>query len=128
METTLLVVQIFALLCVSALCIYLIVILLRVRDVLTNLEKDFKELTTRAVPILENMEFITSRVKGIAESIDDQLGGVRDSIAAIKQAVTNVAELERKVQDRIEAPVLEGVALIAALLKGFRTFFDRLRA
>jgi uncharacterized protein YoxC len=127
METFLLISQIFALLCLSALCIYLIIVLLRVREVLTNIEKDFKELTTRAVPILENMEFITSRVKGIAENIDDQLNAVRESISSVKQVALNVVELERRVQDRIEGPILEGVALVAAVFKGARTLIDRLR-
>ena len=127
METILLISQIVALLCLSALCNYLIIVLLRVREVLSNIEKDFKELTTRAVPILENMEFITSRVKGIAENIDDQLNAVRDSISSVKQVALNVVELERRVQDRIEGPILEGVALVAAVFKGARTLIERLR-
>ncbi len=128
METILVISQVVALLCLSAVCVYVIVVLMRVREVLTSIEKDFKELTTRAVPILENMEFITSRVKGIAENIDDQVNAVRDSIGSIKQVAQNVVDLERKVQDRIEGPILEGVALVAALFKGLRTFVDRVRA
>lgn len=128
METTLVITQIVALLCLSALCIYLIVVLLRVRETLTSIEKDFKELTTRALPILENMEFITARVKGIAENIDDQVASVRESIASIRQVAMNVVDLERKVQERIEGPILEGVALGAALFKGVRTFVERIRA
>lgn len=128
METILVISQVVALLCLSAACVYVIVVLMRVREVLTSIEKDFKELTTRAVPILENMEFITSRVKGIAENIDDQVNAVRESIGSIKQVALNVVDLERKVQDRIEGPILEGVALVAALFKGLRTFVDRVRA
>lgn len=128
METILVISQVVALLCLSAVCVYVIVVLMRVREVLTSIEKDFKELTTRAVPILENMEFITSRVKGIAENIDDQVNSVRESIGSIKQVALNVVDLERKVQDRIEGPILEGVALVAALFKGLRAFVDRVRA
>ncbi len=128
METILVISQVVALLCLSAVCVYVIVVLMRVREVLTSIEKDFKELTTRAVPILENMEFITSRVKGIAENIDDQVNAVRESIGSIKQVALNVVDLEHKVQERIEGPILEGVALVAALFKGLRTFVDRVRA
>jgi uncharacterized protein YoxC len=118
METILVITQIVALICLSAVCIYVIVVLMRVREVLRSIEKDFKELTTRAVPILENMEFITSRVKGI----------VRESIGSIKQVALNVVDLERRVQERIEGPILEGVALVAALFKGVRTFAERIRS
>ena len=128
MESLLVIAQIFALLCLSALCIYLIVVLLRVRDILAGVEKDLKEMTSRALPILENMEFITSRVKSIAENIDDQVMIVRESISSIRQVADNVVQLERRVQDRIEGPILETVAFVAALFKGVRTFVDRVRA
>ncbi len=128
MESLLVIAQILALLCLSALCIYLIVVLLRVRDILARVEKDLKEMTSRALPILENMEFITSRVKSIAENIDDQVMIVRESISSIRQVADNVVQLERRVQDRIEGPILETVAFVAALFKGVRTFVERVRA
>lgn len=128
METFLVVAQILALVCVASLCIYLIVVLMRVREVLTSVERDLKEMTSKALPILENMEFITSRVKSITESIDDQVVVVRESIGSLRQVAENVAELERKVQERIEGPILETVAFVAAIFKGVRTFVERVRA
>lgn len=128
MQDILIVTQILALLCLSALSLYLIVVLLKVRDTLSVFEKDFKEMTTRAIPILDNLEFITARVKGISENIDDQVASVKESIGSIKEVALNVVELERKVQERIEGPILEGVALVAAVIKGVRTFLDRVRS
>ncbi len=129
MESSLLVIaQILALICLSALCVYLIIVLLRVRNILANVEKDLGEMTSRAIPILENMEFITARVKNIAENIDDQVVVVRESLGSIKQVAENVVELERKVQERIEGPILDTVAFVAAVFKGVRTFVDRVRA
>ena len=128
MELVLVIAQIIALLCLSALCVYMIVVLLRVRDILGNMEKDVRDITSRALPVLDNMEYITARVKGITDSIDDQVVAVRDSIASVKQVAENVVEMERKVQERIEGPILETVALVSAVFKGVRTFFDRVRA
>ncbi len=127
MEPVLVIALIIALLCLSALCIYLIVVLVRVRDILNGAEKDFKELTSRAVPILENMEYITARVKSITENIDDQVMVVRESISSVKQIAENIVAMERKVQDRIEGPILDSVAFVASVFNGVRTFFDRLR-
>jgi uncharacterized protein YoxC len=127
-ESVLVIAQILLFLCLSALCVYLIVILLRVRDILNNVEKDLKEMTSRAIPILENMEYITARVKSITESIDDQVMIVRESISSMKQIADNVVALERKVQDRLEGPILESVAFVASVFNGVRTFFDRIRA
>ncbi|MCC6397609.1 MAG: DUF948 domain-containing protein [Bacteroidetes bacterium] len=127
MELVLVIAQIVALLCLSALCIYMIVVLLRVRDIMANVEKDVKEITSRAVPVLENMEYITSRVKSITDSIDDQVAAVRESIGSIKMIAENVVDLERRVQERIEGPILETVGFVAAVFKGVRTFLDRVR-
>ncbi len=128
MELLLVIAQIVALLCLSALCIYLIVVALRVRDLIVSVEKDMKEMTSRALPVLDNLEFITARLKSITESVDDQVLIVRESINSVKQVADNVVELERKVQERIEGPILDTVAFVAALFKGFRTFVDRVRA
>jgi uncharacterized protein YoxC len=127
-DSVLVIAQILLFMCLSALCVYLIVILLRVRDILNNVEKDLKEVTSRVIPILENMEFITARIKSITESIDDQVMIVRESISSMKQITDNVVALERKIQDRIEGPILESVAFVASIFNGVRTFFDRIRA
>lgn len=128
MESVLVITQILLFLCLSALCVYLIVVLLRVRDILSNVEKDLKEMTSRAIPILENMEYITSRVKSITENIDEQVMTVRESISSVKVIADNIVALERKVQDRIEGPILDTVAFVASVFNGVRTFFDRIRA
>lgn len=119
---------IIALLAVSALCVTLIVVLVRARDLLANMEKDFREITTRTLPVLENMEVITSRVRGITESLDAQVASTRESIASLRVIVENVVAFERRVQEQVEGPILEGVAFVAALFKGIRTFAERLRA
>jgi uncharacterized protein YoxC len=126
-ELVLVIAQIVALLCLSALCVYMILVLLRVRDTLGNVEKDVRDITTRALPVLDNMEYITTRIKSITDSIDDQVVAVRDSIASVKQVAENVVEMERKVQERIEGPILDTIALVSAVFKGVRAFFDRVR-
>ena len=128
MEQALVVAQIIALLCLSALCVYMIIVLLRVRDIMSNVERDVKDIANRTLPVLENMEYITSRVKSITENVDDQVNIVRDSITSVKHIAENVVELERRVQERLEGPILETVALVSAVFKGVRTFIDRVRA
>jgi len=127
-ELFLVIAQILALLCVSALCIYVIVVLSRVKGTLTNVAKDVNEMTTHSLPVLENMEFITSRVRSISENVDDQVAIVRHSLGSIKEVADNIVALERKVQERIEGPILETVAIISAVFKGIRTFVERVRA
>ncbi|MBM2845439.1 MAG: hypothetical protein HW407_751 [Bacteroidetes bacterium] len=127
MEPVLVIALIVALVCLSALCVYMILFLLRVREILTGIEKDFKEMSARALPVLDNMEYITSRVKSIADNIDDQVMIVRESIGSVKEIADDIVALEQKVQERIEGPILDTIAFVAALFKGVRTFVDRVR-
>ena len=128
MEPVLVALQIIALTCLSVLSIYLITVLTRVRTILTSVEKDLKELSAKAIPVFENLEIITEKVKNISENIDEQIATVKQSIGAIKGVADNIYNFERRIQERIEEPVLETVSVFAAVLKGFRTFVDRLRA
>jgi uncharacterized protein YoxC len=121
------IVEILALLCVSALCIYLIVVFARLKESVGHMEKDVKDLTAHALPILENSEYITARLKSIAENVDDQVLTVRESIASIKEIADNVVALERKIQEQIEGPLLDGVSYLSAIITGIRTFVQRMR-
>ncbi|MBI4548037.1 MAG: DUF948 domain-containing protein [Ignavibacteriae bacterium] len=128
MESILLMMQIIALTCLSALCVYLITMLIRVRSTLEVVDRDLKELTAKAIPVFENLEVITEKIKNVAESIDEQVENVKHSINAVKHIADDIADFERRVQERIEEPVMETVGAFAALFKGIQTFFARLRA
>lgn len=128
MEWFLVAMQIVALAALTVLCIYMVTVLVRVRSILTVVERDFKELTSKAIPVFENLEVITEKVKNVTESIDEQVELVKNSILSIKEIAENVVDLERKIQERIEEPVLETVGAFAAIFKGIRTFVARLRA
>ncbi len=128
MQDLLTIAEILALLCVSALCVYLIVVLARVKETLGHVERDVNDLAAHALPILENTEYITARLKSVAENVDDQVLTVRESIASIREIADNVVALERKIQERIEGPVLDGVSYLSAIVTGIRTFIQRVRA
>jgi uncharacterized protein YoxC len=127
-ESVLVSAQILALLCLSALCVYLITVILRLRDLLGKVESDVKEITTRAVPVLDNVEYITNRLKSISDNVDDQVAMVRDSIGSVRGVADNIVALERQVQARVEGPILETVGLVAAVVKGLRAFAERVRS
>ena len=128
MDTVLALTQIVALACFSVLSVMLIVILLRVKSLIVELQDDLREIRTRSVPVLDNLEAITSKVRTISENIDEQVEGVRDSIASIRSVADDIVLLERRVQERVEGPVLDTVAYLVAIIKGLRTFIERVRA
>ncbi len=126
METVLLVMQIVALTAVSALCIYLITVLVRVRSILEVIEKDVKEIGTRAIPILENLEVITEKVKMITETIGEQVDNVKQSIISLREITDSIVTFERQVQERIETPVMDAIDTFASIFRGIQSFIERL--
>ena len=46
----------------------------------------------------------------------------------IKEIADNFVNLERRIQNQIEGPMLETISTFAAFFKGIRTFFERLRS
>ncbi len=119
--------EIIALACVSALCVYLIIVLVRVRTMLAEVERDWKELSLHAIPVLENLEVITEKVKNISESIGDQVDMLKQSLQSIKEVADNILNFERRVQNSIEEPVFETMSVFTGFFKGIRAFVDRLR-
>lgn len=128
MESFLLVMQVIALLAVMILCIYLVIILVRIRNFLTVVEIDIKELTSKAIPVFNNLEIITDKVKNITENVEGQIELIKSSVNSIKEIADNVVTFERKVQEQVEEPVLEFIGTASAVIKGIRTFIARLRA
>ncbi len=128
MDSLLVVVEIIALASVAALCIFLFFVMVRVRSLLIVIEKDLKEFSAKAMPVIENLEVITDRVKTISENIDEQVEVLKGAVNSFRDIAENIVDFERRVQDRIEEPVLETVSTFAAIFKGVRTFVTRLRA
>jgi hypothetical protein len=126
-ENFLLIVQTITLVFLALVCIAGFAVVLKLRIMLGDFGKNIGEISDRAIPVLENLEFITARLKSTTESIDDQVTLVGDSLGSIREVTDNIVALERKVQERIEGPILDSVAFIAAILKGVKAFRDRIR-
>ena len=128
METVLLVAEIVLLGALTGVCGYLITVLVRVRSILSVVERDIRELSSKAIPVLENLEVITDKIKNVTETIDEQVDTVKHSIDSMREIADNIVDFERRVQQRLEEPVLETVGIIAAVFKGLRMFVGRIRA
>lgn len=127
MEKLLVVMQVVALAALSALCVYLIVVLARVRDFLSSVERDIRELSAKAIPVFDDLGVITRSVKNVVATLDGQIETIRKSIDSIREVFESVVNLERRIQTRLEEPVLGTVAFVSAVFKGVRTFFERVR-
>ena len=120
METVLPYVQAVALISLSSLCVYLIV-------VLSGLRRDLAEFVQRAKPVLDNLAFITERLKSTAQKLDDHVDIVKSSLMSLKGVADNVLMLEERVQRTIEEPILQIAAILGAIVSSVGSLFDRFR-
>ena len=127
MNNLLMFAQIILVLSLAALAIYLVVVLTKVKTLLTQIESDVRQVGARVVPVLENMEVITSKLRSITANFDDQMTIVKSSVRSLKEIADSIVEFERRVQDRIEAPVLEVAGILGSVVRGIAAFINRLR-
>jgi hypothetical protein len=119
-ETVLQLVQVIALISLTALCIYLIV-------VLTSLRRDLADFAQRSRPVLENLAFITEKLRSTAQKIDDHVDIVKSSLTSFKNVADNVLLLEERVQQQIEEPIIQVASIIGTIVSSVGIFFDRFR-
>lgn len=127
MNNLLMFAQIILVFSLAGLAIYLVIVLAKVKTLLVQIESDVKNVSTRVIPVLENMEVITSKLRSITANFDDQMTIVTNSVQSIQEIADSIVEFERRVQDRIEAPVLEVAGLLGSVVRGIAAFIDRLR-
>lgn len=127
METLLDIAKLIALLCVSALCVYLIVVLARLKDVLTAMQQSIAELNLHAKPVLENLEFITEKFRSIATKIDDQVNLMKGSLESIKSAADNVVVFEQRVQQWLEEPIFRMTSAFSGIVNGVVSWIEGMR-
>ncbi len=105
-----------ALLSASALCIYLIVVLVRLNSLLESLQRDFAELAKALKPVLENLTIITERFKSISAKIDDQVRMFHTTFDALRRIVDNVVYFEERIQQRLEEPFVKVTSILSGLI------------
>ncbi|MFA6541279.1 MAG: hypothetical protein WCT99_06720 [Bacteroidota bacterium] len=126
MENLLMIAQIVVLLSLSALAVYFIIVLARVKDVLSSMEVNLKLFGQKVMPLLDNMDAITTKLRAVLENVDEQIMILRTSVDTLKSVADNVASFERRVQNAIESPIMDVVDTVGGVIRGFSSFITRI--
>jgi hypothetical protein len=119
-ETVLQLVQIVALVSLTALCVYLIV-------ALSGIKRDLAEFVQRSKPVLENLAYITERLKSTAQKIDEHVDIVKGSLTSLKNVADNVLMLEERVQQQLEEPIMQVASVLGAIVSSIGSLIERFR-
>ena len=125
METLIQLTEILALFSASALCIYLIVVLIRFNALLQVLQREFVDLNKNLKPILENLNAITDKLRLIAIKVDEQVNMVQGVFVAFRRITENVTRFEERFQQLLEEPLMRVSALFGNVINRVASMFGR---
>jgi uncharacterized protein YoxC len=124
-ETLVEIAKVLALLSASALCVYLIVVLIRLNTLLQVLQRELIDLNKNLRPILENLNMVTDKLRLITSKVDDQVNMVHGVFIAFKRITDNVARFEERFQQRLEEPLLRVSELFSSIINRIISLFGR---
>ena len=125
METLIQLTKILALSSASALCIYLIVVLIRLNAFLQILQRELVDLNKNLKPILENLNAIADKLRLIAIKVDEQVNMVQGVFVAFKRITENVTRFEERFQQLLEEPLMRVSALFGNVINRVVSLFRR---
>lgn len=125
MDNFLTIAQVIVLLLLAGVAVYAIIVLASLRDLLGTIDQNLKLVAAKAIPTLDNLEAITSKIRVIVENFDEQIALLKSSVETLKGVAENVAAFERRVQDAIESPIMEVMNTVGGVIRGFTSFFNR---
>jgi len=112
-----------ALLSASALCVYLIVVLVRFKAFLEVLQQEVIELNRNLKPVLENLNVAADKLRLIASKVEDQVNMVHGVFVAFKRVTDNVTRFEERFQQRLEEPLMRVSSLFGGIINRIISFF-----
>jgi uncharacterized protein YoxC len=124
-ETLIQLTEILALFSASALCIYLIVVLIRFNALLQVLQREFIDLNKNLKPILENLNAIMDKLRLIAIKVDEQVNMVQGVFVAFRRITENVTRFEERFQQLLEEPLMRVSALFGNVINRVASMFGR---
>jgi predicted PurR-regulated permease PerM len=109
----------------SAVCIYLIVVLVRFKVFLQVLQIELIDLNRNLKPILENLNAVTNKLRLITTKVEDQIDIIHGVFLAFRRITENITRLEEHFQQRLEEPLMRVGALFGNIINRVVSLFMR---
>ena len=105
----------------TALCIFIIIYLGKLNRQVNELQKEVKQIVDNTVPLLNNLNEVTSRANRIVTEAENYWDEIDRSIKKLKEKASNLTSLSRFRDE--ENPTKDLIRNLRALFKGVSTFW-----
>ena len=109
----------------SALCVFAILYLKKLIEQVEAIRKDIHQLIQRSVPVLENLEQVTSKANRVATEVESYWNELDQSIRNLRYKVSSLTPLKNFRET--ESTVLDLIKNIRAVSKGLTAFWSELK-
>lgn len=134
MNPFLIVVAIIALGAFAAMCISIIGFLGKAKSFLDvtsyslqSLQRTVDDLSRRIEPTIELTNLTLKKTTETLDRVDTQLDILNGTVRNVDEMVTRVTTLQKKVQDKVEDPILKTATFISGVSKAVQAVSDALR-
>ena len=125
METLSEILKIVLLFSASALCIYLVVVLVRFNTFIKILQVEIVDLSKNLKPILENLNTVTDKLRLVASKVEDQVDMVHGVFLTFRRISDNITRLEENFQMHLEEPLMRVGAMFGNIVNRVVSLFTR---
>lgn len=116
---------IILILAATALCLFVIVSLKKINLQIEQLQKDVKQVVENTIPLLNNLNDVTTRVNRVVTEAENYWDEIDSSIKNLKQKVSSLTSFTR-FRDA-ENPTQDFIRNLKALSKGVIAFWNEFK-
>lgn len=116
---------IILILAATALCLFVIVSLRKINLQIEQLQKDVKHVVENTIPLLNNLNDVTTRVNRVVSEAENYWDEIDSSIKNLKQKVSGLTSFTR-FRDA-ENPTQDFIRNLKALSKGLIAFWNEFK-
>ncbi len=104
--------------------IFFIILMTRAIRAFGEAQRLMEMVRLQLAPITHDLTQIITDVRSIVKTAEKEMVKVEDSITAVRDTTQSIKEFEAMIQERIERPLLDVTAVLSALVKGGRVFWN----
>ncbi len=134
METVLTIVAILGVVAFIAVCIYAVNLLRRVSDLMLDVSSAVDETKRLAAelnrslpPTFASLQATTAQATTTMRNVDLQLEQLGDGISQFTQVGKRINQLESRLHDKVEGPLMQAASVVSGVSKAINTFVNGMR-